>query len=262
MRDGSSRPEISCHPRGPSWPRTVVKMGSVGDGRAIRRCRRHRGPNEARPDASFTADHGDAAPPQGENAGMLIPHGQHGPRSNPSDRGHRRLGCSPSVEDRWSAPVVAAHALDGLAGDQAVAVDAQGSARGTRPPAAPGIRRAGIPVDRCGPPRISARPSGRAPRHRHQQDAAALAQMLKWLRRPAPSGAGSRRPAGAGAGPWRWPRPAAPHRLEQVIHRRQLEGAHRVFVVGGGEDHRRRRSAAAQVAGQLDAVHHRHRGCR
>jgi len=48
------------------------------------------------------------------------------------------------------------------------------------------------------------------------------------------------------------------HRFEQVIHRSELESLHRVLIVGGDEDHRRRCRQAGEVAGKLDAVHHRH----
>ena len=49
-----------------------------------------------------------------------------------------------------------------------------------------------------------------------------------------------------------------PHRLEQVIHRIQLESLDRVVVVGGGEDHRRHLLQPRQMPGQLQPVHARH----
>ena len=48
------------------------------------------------------------------------------------------------------------------------------------------------------------------------------------------------------------------HRLQQVVERVEVEGLHRVIVVGGGEDDRRRLLEGAEMAGQLDAVHARH----
>ncbi|MPN48316.1 hypothetical protein SDC9_195923 [bioreactor metagenome] len=44
------------------------------------------------------------------------------------------------------------------------------------------------------------------------------------------------------------------HRLEQVIHRIEVEGLDGVAVVGGGKDHRRRPRQAGQVAGQLREI--------
>ena len=48
------------------------------------------------------------------------------------------------------------------------------------------------------------------------------------------------------------------HRLEQVIDGVEFEGLDGITVVGGDENHCRRLCEPPEMAGELDAIHHRH----